>query len=243
MMRVDIQQTLKWFSQKTTVQNRNEPLFTYLNAQLSILNPKLEREMFRTFLKEILVMLVTEIHKQLDFLAQPNLLNNVFQTQFTSQVMASHLCTLTEEICEWIHADGDGLTNNIIDKTVRVLRVRLEFWSSAPTRMVIQTYNNVDDTFDVSKEDLWNVLQARKNEDQEARDFLNSVGGTGAVEFVSTMFGMKDENKELVANDDELPKPPVDFVSSFFGGKKVEQEPKEGEGETFFSAIYDWFQS
>jgi len=105
--------------------------------------------------------------------------------------------------------------------------------------MVIQTYNNVDDGFEVTKHDLWNILQARKTEDSEAREFLQSVGGTGAVEFVSTMFGKKEENDVPVLSSS----PPTDFVTSFFGGKKEEQEPKESEGETLFSAIYDWFQS
>jgi len=234
LMRPDIQLCLKWASHKNSV-NKAAPLCCYLDIPLCTCKARLENNLFLLFLENIFVTILDETDKYIETLVPTDLLgiSNVF-SQVSSQNITRDLLELLDELCVWINASGDGLPTNITEKLSRVIREKLKFWCSVPSRNIITMYPTWDESNGITKRDLLNVLQARKNDDSEAKEFLSKLGGNT----LASVFGKKEEQKDTQDASG-------DFLNSFFSKKEPVPEPeKPPEGEaTIFSAIYDWFQS
>jgi len=85
--------------------------------------------------------------------------------------MANLLNAFVQELCTWVQGNGDGLTQRVIEKMVRLITLRLQFWS-APTKLLILTHQNYSElNFEVSKEELLKIIQSR-DEDREAKEYV-----------------------------------------------------------------------
>jgi len=243
LMRPDIQITNKWVCYKTST-NKTVPLLSYLDSILCISKPKLEPSLFKIFLENIFKTTIDEIEKSLQSLVPSDLLGitNVF-SNVSPQAVTKDLLDLTYELCIWINANGDGLPQKAIDTISESLRQKLKLWSSANTKSLINYYSSIDESRGISKRDILNILQSRKNYDPEAKEFISRMGGAASI--VSSVFGKKEEPQ--INNNTSDMGSNMDFMTSFFGNNNQEstnetEKPPEAD-TTIFSAIYDWFQS
>jgi hypothetical protein len=243
LMRPDIQITIKWVCYRTSI-NKSVPLLAYLDRILCCSKPKLEPGLFKLFLENIFKTTIDEIDKHLLTLVPNDLLgiSNVF-SNIPVQTITRDLWELTNELCVWINANGEGIPQKTIDTISELLRQKLKLWSSVNSRNLINFYSSIDESrTGITKRDLINILQSRKNDDPEAKEFLSKLGGASSL--VSAVFGKKEEPQNVNNSSNLVPN--MDFMTSFFGTNKEEPPPQENSPDaepTIFSAIYDWFQS
>eukprot|EP01124_Arcella_intermedia_P013749 TRINITY_DN20150_c0_g1_i1.p1 TRINITY_DN20150_c0_g1~~TRINITY_DN20150_c0_g1_i1.p1 ORF type:complete len:1139 (+),score=318.27 TRINITY_DN20150_c0_g1_i1:42-3458(+) len=228
MMRSDIRNALEWLVDARAGEDRDEPLFAYLNNQLEILNKKLEFIHFRYFLKDIFTVLIDEITVMLDNIdIQPNLFSSVLskKQRLRTQDAATALYQLVESLNSWIQGNGDGLSEMVTQKIIRLLQLRLNFWS-APTTTLLLTHSNYDElTFEISKEEISKIIESR-DQDPEAVHYANtqiisnlSLSDRLARSISTTSTTLSTSQSTLPSNtptDSTLP----NAILNFFGWKK-----------------------
>lgn len=179
MVRHDIAQALRWYTESDTKIGISsaDPLFSYLNHNLSICNSNCESDLFKTILRSLFLMLVRMLKDLLNPPKENNNNNNLLdlfkRKQSSARELSKRLGELTEEICTWAEGDGGGLPESEITEMVHLLRVRLQLWS-APTTVVYETYQN-GEFGDVSKAEIVRILKSRQNDDSVAKEFLARI--------------------------------------------------------------------
>eukprot|EP01124_Arcella_intermedia_P003337 TRINITY_DN11826_c0_g1_i1.p1 TRINITY_DN11826_c0_g1~~TRINITY_DN11826_c0_g1_i1.p1 ORF type:complete len:996 (+),score=289.38 TRINITY_DN11826_c0_g1_i1:58-2988(+) len=264
-MKPDVQLCLRYFSTSPSPSSK-DPLFTYIDYQLSTLSKKIQRPLFELFLKSMLRTLVEAINGLIDEMGNQS--SGLFKKVENTKEIVAKIVELVDAVNEWIFAGGDGLPQKQIDKIGRSTKIRLDFWN-LPTKIIIDTYNNTDNSFEIKKADLWSILQSRRNEDVEAKEFISSnggfvsniLGGGPPSEhpqgprrgIVSTIFGKTEPAAApapATGGEEGTPVLRRGIVSTLFG--KSEPDPPPNPQATplpaqpqgaLFSSIFDWFQN
>jgi len=187
-MQSDVEQALTWFTQ-TDPKDQMHPadaLFATLNFNLAKCNTNCDEIVFKKVLRAIFSMMVNFIGQALNAqstaqsAAKENLgtllLDLFTKKKLSARELSKRLGELTEDLCTWAEGNGAGLPEEEINETVRLLRIRLQFWA-APTKDVIDQYQHNVDFVDVSKEELLGIIKSRREEDQEAKDFYATTEG------------------------------------------------------------------
>jgi len=184
-----------------------------------------------TLTQELRILIIT--------LVPTDILGISFSRNKSAQIITKDILDLTNELSVWIFANGEGLPKKKIDAISSILKEKLRLWSSVSTKNIITLYSTLDQSTDITQRDLINILQTRKNDDPEAKEFISKQGGS----FVSAVFGKKEE-PPMNSSSNNLPSNTNDFMSFFGATTSNNQQPENPPEEpTIFSAIYDWFQS